>query len=612
MNRRQLLAGCAIVPWIGPCALFRPASAMEGVTGRALERVRPSSPDWPSDQAWDRLKQAVGGRLAKVETPLAACRQSDSAEACTALFKELKNPYYIRDQVGITQTLGWIDGWTYQPSVYAVAARQTSDVVAAVNFARERNLRLVVKGGGHSYLGTSNAPDSLMIWTRAMDAITVHDSFVGQGCSDAPQQAVSIGAGTIWMHAYNIVATQSGRYVQGGGCGTVGVAGLVQGGGFGSFSKRYGTAAASLLEAEVVTADGRVRIANASQYPDLFWALKGGGGGTFGVVTRVTLRTHPLPEFFGGVFASVQANSDAAFRKLIGQFVTFYASELHNAHWGEIVNLRRHNTFEISMSLQGLSREEAQAIWQPFFDRLKDAPADYTITSPPLVVALPARHLWDPDFLRAYFPQAIQADDRPGASPDNIFWSGNLAEAGHVLYGFQSMWLPASLLTRERQEQLADTLFAASRQHPLELHFQKGLSGASDEVLAAARDTATNPDALGAFMLVIVAGEGPPAYPGLAGHEPNLKNARNEAAQIGRAMGELKKIAPTAGSYVAESDYFESNWQQSYWGANYPRLLAVKQKYDPQGLFFVRHGVGTENWSDDGFSGIVPGNSIFK
>src|SRR6516164_11375666 len=287
MDRRQFLAGCAIVPWIGPGALFRPATATEATTGRAVERVRPSSPDWPTEDAWDRLKQAVGGRLVKVETPLAACRQPDGAEACTTLFKELKNPYYIRDQVGITQTLGWIDGWTFQPSVYAVAARQASDVVAAVNFARERNLRLVIKGGGHSYLGTSNAPDSLLIWTRPMKDITLHDAFVAAGCAalQAPQPAVTVGAGAIWMHTYNQVTTQGGRYVQGGGCGTVGVAGLVQGAGFGSYSKKFGTAASSLLEAEIVTADGIARIANACTNPDLFWALKGGGGGTFRVTT---------------------------------------------------------------------------------------------------------------------------------------------------------------------------------------------------------------------------------------------------------------------------------------------------------------------------------------
>src|SRR6266567_8885374 len=100
------------------------------------------------------------------------------------------------------------------------------------------------------------------------------------------------------MQAYDAVTTKAGRYVQGGGCTTVGVAGLVQSGGFGSFSKNYGTAAASLLEAEVVTADGKVRIANACTNSDLFWALKGGGGGSFAVVSKMTLRVHDLPDFF--------------------------------------------------------------------------------------------------------------------------------------------------------------------------------------------------------------------------------------------------------------------------------------------------------------------------
>src|SRR5664279_1918602 len=103
----------------------------------------------------------------------------------------------------------------------------------------------------------------------------------------------------MWLHAYDMVTTKGGRYVQGGGCTTVGVAGLIQGGGFGSFSKNYGTAASWLLEAEVITADGIVRIANANTNPDLFWGIKGGGGGSLGVVTKVTLRTHELPVWFG-------------------------------------------------------------------------------------------------------------------------------------------------------------------------------------------------------------------------------------------------------------------------------------------------------------------------
>ena len=276
------------------------------------------------------------GRLVKVHSPLAACTDAPSSPACTQLFKDLKNPYYLGDEVGLTQSLGWVDAWTSRPSVYAAAARTTDDIVAAVDFAREHNLRVVVKGGGHSYQGTSNAADSLLIWTRRMNRIIVHDAFVGAGCAgeQAPQPAVKIEAGAIWGHVYNAVTTKAGRYVQGGGCMTVGVAGLIQSGGFGSLSKTYGMAAASLLEAEVVTADGDVRIANACTDPDLFWGLKGGGGGSLGVVTRLTLRVHDLPGFFGAVFMTIRATSDAAFQRLILRVISFYSESLFNPHWG--------------------------------------------------------------------------------------------------------------------------------------------------------------------------------------------------------------------------------------------------------------------------------------
>ena len=81
------------------------------------------------------------------------------APAARRIFEGLRNPYYLGDEIGLTQSLGWVDAWTSRPSAYAVAAQMTDDVVAAVNFARENNLRLVVKGGGHSYQGTSNAAE---------------------------------------------------------------------------------------------------------------------------------------------------------------------------------------------------------------------------------------------------------------------------------------------------------------------------------------------------------------------------------------------------------------------------------------------------------------------
>src|SRR5262249_36721977 len=154
---------------------------------------------------------------------------------------------------------------------------------------------------------------------------------------------------------------------QGGGCATVGVAGLVQSGGFGSFSKRFGTAAGSLLEAEVVTADGVARTVNACVNPDLFLAIKCGGGGSWGVVTRVTLQTYELPEFFGWALGKIKAQSDAAFRRLIDRFVSFYGESLFNPHWGESVRIGPDNTLELSMVSQGLDPQQAKSVWQPFF-----------------------------------------------------------------------------------------------------------------------------------------------------------------------------------------------------------------------------------------------------
>ncbi len=581
MNRRDLLKSAAAI------SAMAAGCAPIGRTAEPLRRVRPDDPAWPSQASWERLNRDVGGRLVKLESPPLDAEQS-------------RNPYHLGDQPALTQTRGWIDAWASTPSPYAVAAAQTADVVAAVNFARDHRLRLVIKGGGHSYQGTSSAPDSLLIWTRAMNDIALQDAFVPRGCAAtfAPQPAVTIGAGAIWMRVYDAVTTQAGRYVQGGGCTTVGVAGLVQSGGFGSFSKAFGLAAGGLLEAEVVTADGTVRIANACTHPDLFWALKGGGGGTFGVVTRLTLRTRELPDTFGGVFGTLQARSDTAFRSVIARIVGFYRERLFNRHWGEQIRFRGRNVVSIAMVFQGLTGQEAEAMWRPFLDWVARAPDEFTWVAPLQTAALPARHLWDAAFLTQHAPRLIVGDDRPRASERDFIWVGDRGEAGQFLHGYRSRWLPASLLGDDRQGALVDALFAASRHWNVALHFNKGVAGASADEQAAARDTAMNPVVLDAFALAIIAGGSHPADRPTP--QPDVATGRRDAGAINRAMDALSSVVTHPGSYVAESDFFEREWQESFWGSNYPRLAAVKRRYDPAGLFFVHHGVGSDDWSADG------------
>ncbi len=612
MDRRTLLKHLAAVPLLPTLwPYLSKAEETPRHAKSAFRRVRPGDSSWPSAASWGKLKQQVGGNLIPVQFPLAPCLDTAASASCGDVLKDLDNPFYIGDQPGLTQTLGWANAWTTKPSVYAVAARNADDIAAAVNFARENRLRLVVKGGGHSYQGTSNAPDSLLVWTRHMNDIAVHDAFVPQGCESkqAPQPAVTVGAGAIWLHAYDAVTTKTGGYVQGGGCTTVGVAGLIQSGGFGSFSKHYGLAAAGLLEAEMVTADGKVRIANPCTNPDLFWALKGGGGGSFGVVSKVTLRVRELPEFAGGAMFTVKASSDEAFRRLLHQFFELYRASLFNDHWGEQAHVNTNNSLTISMVSHGLETAQAKQVWQPFLDWIARSPADYSLKAPPIIGSMPARGWWDAAWRQQHHHPVFVADSRAGAHAGDVWWTGDAGQVGQFLYGFESLWLPASLLTDNSQDRLVNALFASSRYWEVELHFNKGLAGAPADAIAAARDTAMNPAVLDAFALAIIAsGEGH-AYPGIRGHEPDFAAAQKEAEAVAKSMAELRKLAPHGGSYVSESNFFEPNWQQSYWGSNYPRLRAVKAKYDPDGLFFVHNGVGSEEWSPDGFTRLAePGH----
>jgi len=599
MNRRNFLQRLAAAP-----AFFRLSPLLRRfapqTAAKPFRRVRPADPDWPSAAMWDKLKEQVGGRLIPVADPFAPCKAvPESSTACAERMADLKNQFWLSDQPGATQIAGWLDAWTSAPSVYAVAAKSAQDVAAAVDFARDHRLRLVVKGGGHSYLGHSNAPDSLLIWTHEMRAITLHDAFKPQGCESA-QPAVTVEAGARWIEVYDAVTTKAGRYVQGGGCTTVGVIGLVTGGGFGSFSKHFGMAAASLLEAEVVTAEGKIRIANACTNPDLFWALKGGGGGTFGVVTKITLATHDLPEFAGGAAGVIRVKSNAAMRRLIDWFLPFAAKTLINANWGESVKIDK-DTFEFGMVSIGLSHEATLASWKPLQDFVAASPSDYEWAEAIRGGATQARNWWDVEWRNKYTPGEMIADPRPGAPKTNVVWKGDAPQATLFLYAYESMWLPASLLKADAISRFGDALFAASRQFEVQLHFNKGLAGAPPDRIAAARDTATNPAVLDAFALAIIASGKPMSSPNLPGREPPMATARDDTKRITAAADALRSVAPNAGSYLNETSFFEKSFQASFWGPNYTRLAGIKKKYDPDGLFFVHNGVGSEGWSKDGF-----------
>jgi FAD/FMN-containing dehydrogenase len=159
-----------------------------------------------------------------------------------------------------------------------------TDVRDAIRFCTAHGVGVRARSGGHSYAGYSTAAGGIVLDLRKLNQISV----------DQANSTATIGAGAQLIDVYSGLATR-GVTVPGGSCPSVGIAGVTLGGGFGLAARHFGLTIDSLVAVEIVTADGQLRAVDAASDPDLLWALKGGGGGNFGVATAFTFATHPLP-----------------------------------------------------------------------------------------------------------------------------------------------------------------------------------------------------------------------------------------------------------------------------------------------------------------------------
>ena len=171
----------------------------------------------------------------------------------------------------------------YQPGAIVLCATE-QDVAATIRFARERDLRISIRAGGTSPGGFSSNDGGVLLDLSRLDQISL----------DASGRAVRAGAGVLLKPLVEKLGP-AGLMVPVGECMPVGLSGLALGGGFGLLSRSLGLTCDSILEARIVTADGNVLTASERENADLFWGIRGAGGGNFGVVTSLSMRLHPLP-----------------------------------------------------------------------------------------------------------------------------------------------------------------------------------------------------------------------------------------------------------------------------------------------------------------------------
>jgi FAD/FMN-containing dehydrogenase len=241
-------------------------------------------------------------------------------DACNIVKAQWSNASWRSDQVGAMQNPNWENGSCSiipdttsctQGSVpiYAVNAILPEHVQTTIRFVSRRNLRLIIKTTGHDYLGRSTAAESLLLWLHYMKNITLINQYAS--CTgETVSNAVRIGAGVQWDEVYAWLAPYNLTAI-GGASGSVGaVGGYLQGGGHGPLTRWKGLAADNVLEFDVVTADGQRQTVNACKNTDLFWALRGGGGGTFAIVLSVVLRTFSSPSILVTYYNFGASNED--------------------------------------------------------------------------------------------------------------------------------------------------------------------------------------------------------------------------------------------------------------------------------------------------------------
>jgi FAD/FMN-containing dehydrogenase len=410
----------------------------------------------------------------------------------------------------------------------------------------------------HSFLGKSTGKGGLGLWMHNLKSI----EFLNFKSQNYSGPAIKMGAGVQTFEAY-YAANAKGLCIVGGICPTVGLAGgFSQGGGHSILSSTYGLGADQALEWEVITADGELVTASPIKNSDLYWALSGGGGGTYGVVLSLTAKAHPDREMGGAslAFSSADISQDTYWDMIDLWHAGLPAIVDAGAHTVNVIS--RETFILLGLTWPGHSAEEIVTLLQPFTTSLKKQNIVYSLN----VTSFPS---FIEHFNKFFGPLPF------GPPFDNPSWliGGRLIPRSVVQTSNTA--LTAALRNTSSSGKFSHTLLGINVSH--------ALVGNSppNAVLPAWRD---------AIMSLVVIGNWNFSAP-----REEMVERQNELTNS--IIPQLEAVTPGSGAYLNEADFQQLNWQEDFYGSNYERLRKVKKKYDPDNLFYATTAVGSEAWT---------------
>ncbi|MDQ3110887.1 MAG: FAD-binding protein [Bacteroidota bacterium] len=402
------------------------------------------------------------------------------------------------------------------PLVIALCT-STEDVSEAIQYARNNNLEIAIKSGGHSMEGFSCNQDGMVINVSKMNSVKIGED-----------ETITTGPGCTLMHLYDEILPEK-LILPTGSCGTVGLGGLTMGGGYGLFSREYGLTCDSLLKATMVDGNGKIHSTNDD--PELLWALRGGGAGNFGVVTEMVFQSYPAPQQFQAYhFKSRKLDSEKA-KSLLGKWFEFASQLPDSCFSGFVLNGKTLNVLVTNYQMKN------NAALQPLLEEFKQQTDEFREGPVSDDVA---------KALKNYYGSVVP-----------VYFKNSSA-------GLYKSFDEIELFIHEVLEKIVTT--------PGMIYQVNTLGGkiADPEF----EKVSCYPHRAANFISELQ------AY----WNEPSQETKYQD---ISLEILELFKMRGISNQYINYCSIDFTEWEAAYYGSNYPRLQAVKKKYDPEN--FIRH-----------------------